>query len=481
MRALRTLTAFLGAALFLTSALFAQTAATPQEVLNAGRNALRQKTYAQAIRVLEDGRKRYPNDTNIKLELGRAYLYNKQDKQAVPLFREVLRDEPANRSARLELARALGYQRDYKDSDQLYVDLLASNPDDEAASLGYIRNLIHERRLDEARGATSIAISRHPQSQQLREYQRKLDNPDFNNSTARSFDREPNSPARKSFGAVQGSGAYFADSAANRSWRSTQGLDYQLMRRLSTRIRTEERSLWISGGPKANVSWGTAALRFQVMRPLTFSAAGGAVRFADGGTRTLFNGEVELHPTKHLWLTEGFSRRPISPTYNSTQFKLLAEGWHTRLEFYPHAWWVKASWYSEHYSDGNRGKRFEGEVLRWIGPSRFSAGAGYRFNYLAFDQSFVHGYFNPSDYRSHLARGGLRFRLGQAFHAEYLGGAGVESVAGGTYQMAWEVALRNRAKFENWEFGADYFYFRLAQSTGAFNSQAGRLSAAYYF
>ena len=99
MRALRTLTAFLGAVLFLASALFAQTAATPQEVLNAGRNALRQKTYAQAIRVLEDGRKRYPNDTNIKLELGRAYLYNKQDKQAVPLFREVLRDEPANGDA----------------------------------------------------------------------------------------------------------------------------------------------------------------------------------------------------------------------------------------------------------------------------------------------------------------------------------------------------------------------------------------------
>src|ERR1700682_1217403 len=299
MRALRNLTAFLGAVLFLTSALLAQTVATPQEILNAGRNALRQKTYAQAIHVLEDGRKRYPNDFNIKLELGRAYLYSKQDKQAVPLFREVLRDDPANRDARLELARALGYQHDYKGSDQLYGELLASNPDDEAASLGFIRNLIHERRLDEARGATSIGITRHPQSQQLQEYKRKLDSPGFNSNAVRSFDREPNSPLRKSFGVVQGSGAYFADSAANRSWRSTQGFDYQIVRNLSTRIRTEERSLWISGGPKANVSWGTAALRFQAMRPLTFSAAGGAVRFADGGTRTLYNGEVELHPTKH--------------------------------------------------------------------------------------------------------------------------------------------------------------------------------------
>ena len=97
------------------------------------------------------------------------------------------------------------------------------------------------------------------------------------------------------------------------------------------------------------------------------------------------------------------------------------------------------------------------------------------------DQSLLHGYFNPSKYYSHLGRAGLKFRLGRAFRAEYLGGAGTESISAGPYQNAWELALRNRMKFENWEFGGDYFYFRLAQSTGAFNSQGGRLALAYYF
>src|SRR6202022_1771615 len=111
----------------------------------------------------------------------------------------------------------------------------------------------------------------------------------------------------------------------------------------------------------------------------------------------------------------------------------------------------------------------------------FSVGAGYRFNYLPFDQSLLHGYFNPSDYRSHLARTGLKFRVGKVFRAEYLGGAGAESVAGGPYQSAWELALRNSMKFESWELGGDYFYFHLAQNTGAFRSQAGRLAVAYHF
>lgn len=481
MRAARNLVTFLWAMLCLAGPALPQTNASAEQVLESGRTALQHQNYAEAIRLLEDGTKQYPADQDLKLELGRAYLYDRRDEQAIHLFQAVLREDPSNRIAKLELARAVGYRRDYKTSDRLYRELLASHPDDEAASIGLVRNLIHEKQFSEARRLCALALTRHPESKKLQEYSQQLKSGGANGTAPEAQNREPSSAARNWPAQVQGSTAYFADSAGNRSWRSTQFFEREIIGRLSTRFRVEERSLWLTGGPKASVLWGTDEMRMRLTNSVVLSGTGGAVRFADASTRPLYRGELELHPVKHLWITGGFGRRPISPTYDSAQFDLLAEGWHTRLEWYPRAWWFNASWSREHYSDSNRNQRLETELLRWFGSSRLSVGAGYRFNYLAFDQSLLHGYFNPSDYHSHLARTGLRFRVGKFFRAEYLGGAGTESIAGGPFQSAWELAFRNRFKLENWEIGGDYYYFHLAQNTGAFRSQAGRFAVAYHF
>ena len=481
MRAVRNLGTLLLTMFCLAGPASPQTNPSAQQVLESGRSALQHQNYAEAIRLLEDGTKLYPANRDLKLELGRAYLYDRRDQQAIPLFQEVLSEDPANRLAKLELARAVGYHRDYKTSDRLYRELLASHPDDEAVSIGLVRNLIHERRMDEARRVCALALTHHPESKKLQGYSQQLNREGTNRPLTEPQNREPIPAARKRPAQVQGSTAYFSDSAGNRSWRSTQLFDHQVIGRLSNRLRMEERSLWLTGGPKAGVLWGTDEMRMQLTHSLTLSGTGGAVRFADASTRPLYRGELELHPVKHFWITGGFGRRPISPTYNSAQFNLLAEGWHTRLEWYPRAWWFTTSWSREHYSDSNHNQRLETEILRWFGSSRLSVGAGYRFDYLAFDQSLLHGYFNPSDYHSHLARTGLRFRVGRVFRAEYLGGAGAESISGGPYQSAWELAFRNRVKLENWELSGDYFYFHLAQNTGAFRSQAGRLAIAYHF
>ncbi|HVS86758.1 MAG TPA: tetratricopeptide repeat protein [Candidatus Acidoferrum sp.] len=467
--------------LYLAIAANGQTKQSTEQILEAGRAALRQQHYVEAIHLLEDGTKQYPADQDLKLELGRAYLYDRRDAQAIHLFQEVLREDPSNRMAKLELARAAGYHRDYETSDRVYRELLTSHPEDEAASIGLVRNLIHEKRMEEARRACALALTHHPESKRLQQYRQQLNNEAANKPASEPQSGEPNPAAQTRRAQVQGSSAYFSDSAGNCSWRSTQQFEHQIIGGLSTRLRIEERSLWLTGGPKASVLWGTDEMRMRLTHSLALGGTGGAVRFADGSTRPLYRGELELHPLKRLWITSGFGRRPISPTYDSAQFDLLAQGWHTRLEWYPRAWWFNASWSREHYSDSNRNQRMETELLRWIGSSRFSVGAGYRFNYLAFDQSLLHGYFNPSDYRSHLARTGLRFRVGKVFHAEYVGGAGAESISGGPYQSAWELAFRNRVKLENWELSGDYFYFHLAQNTGAFRSQAGRLAVAYLF
>jgi hypothetical protein len=127
------------------------------------------------------------------------------------------------------------------------------------------------------------------------------------------------------------------------------------------------------------------------------------------------------------------------------------------------------------------GKRLDAEVLHWLGDPHFAIGAGYRFRYLAFDQGFLHGYFDPSKYNSHLGVTGVKFGRGKLFRGEYLAGAGVESISGAPYQFAWELALRNRVLLTNWELGGDYFYYHLAQNAGAFRSQAARLLIAYHF
>ena len=278
-----------------------------------------------------------------------------------------------------------------------------------------------------------------------------------------------------------GTVAYLSDSAGNRSWRSTQSFNYEFARNMANNVQMEERTLWQAAGPKANVMWATDDLRLRPTSFLGVTAGGGAVRFANGSSRALYRGELELHPMKGLWLTAGFSRNPVAPTVRATQFNLLAEGWRTRLDWNPRGWRTHATWSGQHYSDGNRAQRVEAETIRWFGTSHFAIATGYRFNYIGFTQTLLHGYFNPRRYQSHLGITGVKLGLGEHFRGEYLVHVGGESVVGAPYQTAWDFTLRNRFLLQKWELGGDYSYFHLAQNTGAFKAQSARFVAAFRF
>ena len=471
---MHTVTVVLSTALWFTCAAYGQTQASSESSLLAGRAAIQQRHYGEAIRLLEDGLKRFPADRTLKIELGRAYLYNRQDDRAMHLFREVLREEPSNRVAKLELARTLGYQRDYEASNVLYHDLLDAGPD-EAAEVGLIRNLMHQGKKAEARRELDQALIRFPQNKQLQEYKQK---PEVRQNQTGT---EPKPAAQNTQERLMGTMAYLTDSAGNHSWRATESLDYEFTRSLAIKVRMQERTLWKASGPKANVFWGTDDLRLRPMRALLVTGGGGAIRFADGSSRALYEGELELHPVKGLWLAGGFSRTPIAPTFRATQFNLLAEGWHARLDWSPRGWRTYATWSNQHYSDGNNAKRVDTELLRWFGSSQFAFAAGYRFDYIAFKQTLLHGYFNPSRYQSHLGVTGVRLGIGRHFRGEYLVHVGGESVSGAPYQAAWDVALHNRVLLRRWELGGDYLYFHLAQDTGAYRARSGSFVVAYHF
>jgi thioredoxin-like negative regulator of GroEL len=434
--------------------------------------ALRHRHYSQAIRILEDALKRFPGNAQLRLELGRVYVYQRQDSRATEIFRAILRDDPSSREARLELARVLSYDKKYEPANQLFRELLATNPNDEAAAIGLVRNLLFQKKKDDARREVEQALARHPNSLRLQEYRDAL----LKNQFPLADSREGNALNR-----LQADASYFSDTAGNRALRAGQRFDLQLGRNLSNSFRLDEKSLWVSQGPKANVFSVNDEGRVRLARWLFIGGGGGIVRFADNSNRALYRGELIVHPIRSFWLQGGFSRIPITPTLQSAQFDLLAEGWWSRFDWQPRSWRVSADFSKQHYSDSNRTQREDAEVLRWIGNSHFAVGLGYQYAHSSFTQTFSHGYFNPNQYHSHLGLGGFRLGIGKFYRGEYVAEYGAESVDQNPYQIAWEATAKNRFVVGKLEMGADYSYFHLAQSTGAFRAQVGRVSVAYRF
>jgi hypothetical protein len=447
-------------------------ATSVQQSITNEQVALRHRHYSQASRTLEDALKRFPGNVRLRLELGRVYAYQRQDSRAKEIFRAVLRDDPSNREAKLELARVLSYGKKYEPANQLFRELLATNPNDEAAAIGLVRNLLLQKKKDDARREVEQALARHPNSLRLQEYRDDL----LKNQSPIHASHEGNSPNR-----VETDASYFSDTTGNRALRAGQRFDLQLGRNLANSFRMDEKSLWISQGPKANIFSMNDEGRVRLASWLVVAGGAGIVRFADDSNRALYRGALILHPARSFWLQGGFSRIPITPTFHSTQFDLLAEGWWTRLDWQPRFWRVSADFSKQHYSDSNRTQREDAEVLRWIGNSHFAVGLGYQYTHSSFSQTLAHGYFSPNQYHSHLGLGGFRFGIGKIYRGEYIGEYGAETVDQNPYQIAWEATAKNRFVLGKLEMGADYTYFHLAQSTGAFRAQVGRLSVAYRF
>jgi tetratricopeptide repeat protein len=434
--------------------------------------ALRHRHYSQATRILEDALKRFPGNVQLRLELGRVYVYQRQDRRAMDIFRAILRDDPSNRETKLELARVLSYDRKYEAANQLFRDLLSTNPDDEAAAIGLAGNLLFLKKKHEARREVEQALARHPNSLRLQEYRDAL----LKNQLPVAASREGNAPNR-----LQADSSYFSDSAGNSSLRAGQRFDLQLGRHLTNSFRLDEKTLWVTEGPKASIFSVNDEGRVRLARWLFIGGGGGIVRFADDSNRALYRGELILHPIRSFWLQGGFSRIPIAPTFQSAQFDLVAEGWWSRLDWQPRSWRVSADFSKQHYSDSNRTQREDAEVLRWIGNLHFAVGLGYQYAHSSFTETFSHGYFNPNQYHSHLGLGGFRFSVGKIYRGEYIAEYGAETVNQDPYQIAWEATAKNRFLLGKLEVGADYSYFHLAQSTGAFRAQVGRVSVAYRF
>lgn len=441
------------------------------QIVAQSQESLSDHNEQKALSLIQDGLIQFPNDEELRIQLARIYVEQKRDRQAIGLLNSILLANPDSRNARLELAQIFGYRENYKESDRLYRELLTANPDDEAAALGLVHNLTLEGKRAEARAQLQQAFARHPTSLQLQQYSDYLAS-DPVEGQARKIHR------------VQNSESFFTDTSGNRSVYSNQGMVYQFSRSFTGRMRLEETSLWKTGTFTQTVLSGVGEARLRLGRYVAVRTSLGAVRFADTSSRLLYGGDLELFPLKGLSLSGGFTRYPVSPTFDSTAFDLLAQGWHSHMDYHGHNFSVTGSLSFAHYSDGNHGEREWGEVMRWFpwDDNKFAVGGGYAFRHIHFTKDLSHGYFSPNQYRSHLGAAGFRMRLGKHYRGEYLGYGGAENLedfAG--YSPAGVAVMKNDFLFGPWDLSADYSYFHLIQATGAFRANAVNVTLGYKF
>ncbi len=441
------------------------------QIVAQSQESLSDHNEQKALSLIQEGLIKFPNDEELRIQLARIYVEQKHDRQAIGLLNSILLANPASRNAKLELAEIFGYRENYKESDRLYHELLTANPDDEAAALGLVHNLALEGKRAEARAQLQQAFARHPTSLQLQQYTDYLASDPIESQT-RKIHR------------VQNSESFFTDTSGNRSVYSSQGMVYQFTRNFTGRMRLEETSLWKTGTITETVLSGVGETRLRLGRYVAVRTSLGAVRFADTSSQLLYGGDLELYPMKGLSLSGGFARYPVSPTFDATAFDLLAQGWHSHVDYHGHNFTVTGSLSFAHYSDGNHGEREWGEVLRWFpwDDNKFAVGGGYAFRHIHFTKDLAHGYFSPNQYRSHLGAAGFRMRLGKHYRGEYLGYGGAENLedfAG--YSPAGVAVMKNDFLFGPWDLAADYTYFHLIQATGAFRTNAVSVTLGYKF
>jgi tetratricopeptide repeat protein len=433
--------------------------------------ALEQRDVNRAVVIISQALARHPGDERLLLEQARILVYQKRDREAVAQVNSVLAKNPSSREAKLTLAQIYGYRDDYRRSDALYRELLAADAKDEAAAVGLIHNLVLEDKRQQARLELQKALQLHPNSLRLQQYNDYLQT---SGAAAREFSPEL-------MHRVQAGETFFSDNAGNHSLYSSQGFTYDLGRNFSSRFRMDESSLWKTGSQTLTVLSGAEELRARPNRYVGARASGGFVRFADSSSEPTYSADLDLYPLRGLWLSGGYSRFPIVPTFDAVQFDLLAGGWHGRADYHAHNFSFNGSAFFSHYTDGNNAEREYGELTRWFGAGKFSVGGGYAFRHIHFDQPLAHGYFSPDQYWSHLGEAGVRLRAGRFYRGEVLGYFGGEREEPAGYTAAGEVLVRNEFVIRRWELDVNYSHFALAQATGAFHADMVGAAVGYRF
>src|SRR5437899_12981051 len=91
----------------------------------------------------------------------------------------------------------------------------------------------------------------------------------------------PKSNESSALNRVEADASYFSDNAGNRVLSAGQRLDVEMGRQVTNSLRIDEKSLWVSQGPKANIFTVNDEGRVRLARWLFVAWGAGFVPFAD--------------------------------------------------------------------------------------------------------------------------------------------------------------------------------------------------------
>ena len=443
------------------------------KILAAGRQAMLERHLTDAVRILRQGLNDHSTDNRIRFELGRAYLATGEDGPAIRLFREILREQPADRATKLELARALGFRGEYRASSDIYLDLLGLDTADESAAIGLASNFLHQKRASEASAVVTQALLMHPDSVLLQEYKDRLERGKLGGEE-RAVTSAPN--------LVEAYADYFHDSNGNHAWRSGQRMGLYLRPGLTSSFNFEEDLQYRTAHTFEAFETSTGEFHWRAREWMAISGGAGAVRFNDRDVQATYQSAAAFQLPGGVIAGGGFSRSPNLPNAESTEHKIIAQGWETFARWNKGPWHVSVTGSRQHYSDQNLGTRETAEGLRDWRVHRVRLELGYRYRRYAYDNDPGDGYFAPASYQSHLAQGNVHFRLTRYYRGEVQVRGGFESSKDdGSFNPAWEINVRNELILKNWTMQLNYEKCRLVQDTGAYRAETGQFEITYHF
>jgi thioredoxin-like negative regulator of GroEL len=432
----------------------------------------------------------HPEACQLALLLGKGYLYDKDDRKAAAQFRNVLARDPHDPIAKLEMARLYGYHDQYKQSNLLYKELLSADPGNEQASIGLARNLIREQRLSDAKEIVYTGLAAHPNSLRLQAYRDALARP---GTAENGVSAVPPRPAD-----VQTRVYLVTDSAGDRVTENLSRLNFSLSKLLSAQLATNFRYLSsvgtvvaAPGGNTENVGGdgsissmtfdGSAILKYHVKPWMTFTAGGGGISYNDGVSRALFQGGIDFHPARALYIDTAYIRTPILPTQQAATFDLAAQGLRSNLDWYPSQWRIHVDASELKYTDGNLRHSQNAEAIRWFGSGAVRFGAGYSGSHFTFSHILSHGYFSPDTYQNHSGSGAAQLRYHHSFTGEYKVDFGGESISGLAFRPTYAFSAHNTIRLSALELYVDYTRFHFTQATGAFRTDVVAFGVKHRF
>lgn len=108
----------------------------PEPYRKLGAVLVRQKQYAKAAEIYQDGLDRFPNDVDLLRLMGMAMAYQNKADAANNYFEKAIATDPRFLPARLDYARVLGAQKKYQEAFQQYNEAIKIDPRSFEAFMG---------------------------------------------------------------------------------------------------------------------------------------------------------------------------------------------------------------------------------------------------------------------------------------------------------------------------------------------------------